>query len=136
MAVPVTIHKQHNICAQGAEVYVTKVRSRGKYTTEMMADDISQRCSLNRADVVGCIAAFEEIIAERLARGYTVVFDGLGWFRIIADSTLTSIEQAERRGFRVDDTIKSWKIRFHPSVRLRNFLKSGIECEFFHPSNH
>lgn len=127
MTVPIRLYKMQSICKNGDTVVRATVSSKGQYSTDMLAEDISERCSLSRPDVVAAIAAFEEIIAERLARGYTIHFHGLGWFRLMIKTKLTSEEEISQPRWNVDSIIKSWEVRFRPSTRLKTTLLEQIE---------
>lgn len=103
---------------------VAKAVTRGLYTFDMMADDISHSCSLTRADVVGCMEALIEHTMRHLDDGYTVDYRGLGRFQLTVDSGWTTPEDAARPDFRADSLVKKFKLRFLPNNKLQSRLRS------------
>ena len=104
-------------------------KSRGKYTFDMMADDISHSCSLTRADVAGCMEALIEKTVEHIMDGYVVDYRGLGTFVLRVDSRMATREETQARGFRVDNLIKDYKLRFLPAIRIKKVLRENIEVQ-------
>jgi predicted histone-like DNA-binding protein len=107
--------------------YVARAKSRGKYTFDMMADDISHSCSLTRADVAGCMEALIEKTVQHIMDGYTVDFRGLGSFVLKVDSRLATPEETQARGFRVGSMIKDYRLRFNPEIRIKRKIRELAE---------
>ena len=118
----------HNNPLDPAEprMMIARAKSRGRYTFDMMADDISHSCSLTRADVAGCMEALIEQTVQHIMDGYTVDYRGLGSFMLQVDSGRATPEETKARGFRVGSMIKDYRLRFLPDIRIRRKLR---ECE-------
>jgi predicted histone-like DNA-binding protein len=108
---------------------VAKAVTRGLYTFDMMADDISHSCSLTRADVVGCMEALIDHTMRHLDDGYTVDYRGLGRFQLIVDSGWTTPEEAARPDFRPASLVKSFRLRFLPNQKLQKRLRATATTE-------
>ena len=75
---------------------------------------IVDECTLTRSDVLGCLAALERHIGAALRNGESVRFGDLGSFRITVSS-----EPADNKQSVYASNVKSVKVRFTPSTRLR-----------------
>ena len=75
---------------------------------------IVDECTLTRADVVGCLAALERHIGSALRNGESVRFGDLGSFRLTVNSEAADTKQDVKAA-----SVKSVKVRFTPSTRLR-----------------
>lgn len=58
----------------------------GQITTDRLARDICERCSLTHADVVAAVSALSEVIQGHLANGHTVNLKDIGLFSVSASS--------------------------------------------------
>lgn len=50
----------------------------GRITTEELAEEIADRCSLTRGDVLATVCEMSDIILERLKEGYSVELKDMG----------------------------------------------------------
>lgn len=66
--------------------YHARLVVRGTIGLDDIADTIESRCSLRKSDVVGVFAEFSNIFKEELSNGRSVHIDGVGSFRIKAES--------------------------------------------------
>ena len=122
----IKLHLHHNpLHPEEPWKLIARAKSRGKYTFDMMADDISHSCSLTRSDVVGCMEALIQQTVQHIMDGYTVDFRGLGTFMLKVDSDRATPEETEARGFRVDSMIKDYKLRFLPDIRIRRKIREN-----------
>ena len=128
--IDIKLHLHHNpLNREEPWKMIARAKSRGKYTFDMMADDISHYCSLTRADVAGCMEALIEKTVEHIMDGYTVDYRGLGTFMLKVDSDRATSEETQARGFRVESMIKDYKLRFLPDIRIRRKLRENIEVQ-------
>ena len=65
--------------------YAVPVTS-GQVTGDMLAHEISERCSLTPADVVASISALSDVMQDHLRIGNTVYLEGIGLFSLSASS--------------------------------------------------
>ena len=59
------------------------------YSSEDMARDISEASSLSKADVIGALRAFSEILEAKLKLGYNVKLERIGTFSLSVTSDKT-----------------------------------------------
>ena len=79
------IVKQKNaLDTDKAEMYFPRLTSRTKYDLHDVADMISQRSTLNKADIIATLISLEEVIPEFLKSGSIVDLGRLGTFSIQA----------------------------------------------------
>ena len=58
--------------------YHARVISKGTISSEQLAEEIHERCSLSTADVAAALLALSQITAEKLKDGYNVHIEGIG----------------------------------------------------------
>lgn len=83
-----------------------------------IVENISTRCTVNRADVRAVIIALEEVILEHILHGHSVRLGDLGSFRPTIKSS--GSEKPEEVGVR---NISALRVRFNPGATLRNSLR-------------
>jgi len=97
--------------------------SAGNYSSEDMANDISEATSLSKADSVGALRAFSEILETRLIMGYNVKFDRIGTFSLSAISEACNTEKECK-----PNKVKFGKITFKADNKLR---KKMVDVKFY-----
>lgn len=102
---------------EAAPKYYGTAVSTGKVDLEEMAEQISKRCTVKTADVMGVIKAFEDQFRSALLNGEIVDLNGIGRFRV----TLTGKGAATEEDFD-PSLIKGVYVRFHPAKKLREVL--------------
>ena len=103
--------------------------ARGRYGFDQMADDISNACSLTRADVAAALTAMLEYTQAALLDGQIVELEGIGRFRITVEAGLCTPDEAVRRGLCADDVIRKYNVRFRPDARLSKHVASHARAE-------
>lgn len=89
-------------------------------TLKLITDEISQNCTLTRADVVACLAALQQVIINHLKDGRSVRMGDLGSFRLsMRGKGAATAEEVK------SDKIKSIRVLFTPSGTLQNTFKVG-----------
>ena len=89
-------------------------------TLKLITDEISQNCTLTRADVVACLAALQQVIINHLKDGRSVRMGDLGSFRLsMRGKGAATAEEVK------SDNIKSIRVLFTPSGILQNTFKVG-----------
>lgn len=101
---------------EAPKYYGTAV-STGKVDLEEMAEQISKRCTVKVADVMGVIKAFEDQFRNALLNGEIVDLDGIGRFRV----TLTGKGALTEEDYD-PSMIEGVYVRFHPAKKLREVL--------------
>ena len=67
--------------------YFAETVSMGTVGVEQLAEEISRNCTLKSSDVQGAIIALQEVMANHLQSGETVVLPGIGSFSLSAESS-------------------------------------------------
>ena len=95
-------------------MYFPRLTNRTKYNLHDVADMISRRSTLNKADIVATLVSLEEVIPEFLQGGGIVDLGYLGTFSIQANvGTSATEEEVSWRNF------KSVKAKFRPGKALK-----------------
>ena len=91
--------------------YFAETVSMGTVGVEQLAEEISRNCTLKSSDVQGAIIALQEVMANHLQNGETVVLPGIGSFSLSAESS--GAESPKK--FSLQRHIRGIKCRFRPS---------------------
>lgn len=91
--------------------------SNGKLELEDLAEEISQRCTVKIADVVGVIKAFSIQFRKALLAGEIVSLDHIGNFRVTCSGKGSLTEEDFK-----ESMIETCHVRFHPCKVLRDTL--------------
>jgi predicted histone-like DNA-binding protein len=113
------VPKQNNIASPPQTQYYPCVVSSGGVDLEFLAEKVSSRSTLTRADCYAVMVAMTEVIGEELARGRIVKIDQLGSFSLTLKGTGT--DDPERLN---KNTIIGAKILFKPAQQLKIILKN------------
>ena len=103
--------------------------SRGTYAFDQMCDDISEACSLTRADVTAAMESMLMFTKMALLAGQTVELRDFGRFRICIKSRQCTLAETQAREFRIDSLVRKFMLRFVPDIRLRRLIARGAEAE-------
>lgn len=88
---------------------------------DQVAAEISERCTVTRADIVGILKALETQLEHALLEGYTVRLGQIGSFRLTAKAV--SVEEKDDVSAAL---VRNPRVRFAPSVWLRNKLRRDV----------
>ena len=99
------VPKQNNLVSPPEVKYYPCAVSKGEADLDSLADVVSSRSSMSRADCYGVIIGLTEAIGEALADGKIVRIDALGTFQITIQGT--AADSPEELG---KSTIKGTKI--------------------------
>lgn len=91
--------------------YFAETVSMGAVDVDQMAEEISRNCTLKTGDVKGALVALQEVMADHLQNGETVVLPGIGSFSLAAESS--GVEAPEK--FNLQRHVRGIKCRFRPS---------------------
>lgn len=103
--------------------------SRGTYGFDEMCDDISESCSLTRADVTSAMESMLLFTRMALLAGKTVEFRNFGRFRICISARQCTLAETQEREFRLDNIIRRYMLRFVPDIRLRRYIARNAVAE-------
>ncbi|WP_321517661.1 HU family DNA-binding protein [uncultured Bacteroides sp.] len=109
-----------NISENPKQGFYAQVVTKGTIDTRELCKAISEKCSLNVADMKAAIEALAQTIEDKLQDGYNVSIDELGTFSVSAESR-TVQDSEEIRG----QSVKVKNINFRPSVRLKTTMKTS-----------
>jgi predicted histone-like DNA-binding protein len=99
-------------------MFYPRLTGRQSYDLNDVAEMISMRSSLSRADIVATLVSLEEIIPELLTSGYSIKLGELGTFSIQAKAqTSPEASQVTWRSFRSLIT----RFRAGKALKLRLF---------------
>lgn len=82
---------------------------------DQVAAEISERCTVNRADVVGILKALEQQVKRALLEGYTVRLGHIGSFRIT-----TKAESVDDKKDATALLVRKARVRYTPSVWIKS----------------
>lgn len=85
---------------------------------EQVAAEISARCTLTRADVVGVLKVLEEQVKQALIGGYTIRLGHLGSFRLT-----TKAETVDEKSDVNTLLVRKARVRYTPSVWIKQKLQ-------------
>ena len=107
--------KQKNaLDSEKTELYFQRLTNRTKYDLYDVADMISQRSTLNKADIIATLISLEEVIPEFLKSGSIIDLGRLGTFSIQAKAeTSPTKEEVSWRSF------KNVRAKFRPGKALK-----------------
>lgn len=107
------VKKRNALHAQKQEMFYPRLTESRKYNMDQVADLISERCSLTKADIFATLVSMEDVIPELLIVGQRVELGRLGAFSLQANAeTSTSAAAVSWRSF------KRLFTRFHPGKAL------------------
>jgi len=113
------IIKQRNALDENNEMYYPRLAGRGKYELKDVAEAISERNTLSKADVIATLISLEEIVPYLLTSGYSVSLGDLGTFSLQANaSSFSDKSKVTWRSF------KSVKVRFRAGKALKILLSN------------
>lgn len=90
----------------------------GRVTTEELADEIADRCSLTRGDVLAAVVELSDVILERLKDGYSVELRDLGDLYLSAGS-----EGFANKKDCTPRRVKAKRVCFRMGTRLRRQMQ-------------
>ena len=99
--------------------YHARVISKGTVSSEQLAEEIHERCSLSTADVAAALLALSQITAEKLKDGYNVHIEGIGHLQL----TLQCPPIQSPKEIRAE-SIHFKSIAFRPSASLKRKLQA------------
>ncbi len=99
--------------------YHARVISKGTISSEQLAEEIHERCSLSTADVAAALLALSQITAEKLKDGYNVHIEGIGHLQL----TLQCPPIQSPKEIRAE-SIHFKSIAFRPSASLKRKLQA------------
>lgn len=92
--------------------------TKGRITTDQLAEAIADRCSLTRGDVLAAVCEMSDIILERLKDGYSIELKDMGDFYLAAGS-----EGYEVAKDCTPHRVKAKRVCFRMGSRLRKEMK-------------
>lgn len=105
----------------------------GVYGFDEMAEDVAHSTTLTEADSIGAVTAIMAHMRAALLRGKSVELEGIGKFHIVLKSHTVPRTEAQRRGFRVAQLLRGFRVQFIPTTRLKAYLAKGLEIELIKP---
>ena len=99
--------------------YHARVITKGTLSSEQLAEEIHERCSLSTADVAAALLALSQITAEKLKEGYNVHIDGIGHLQL----TLQCPPIQSPKEIRAE-SVHFKSIAFRPSTFLKRQLQT------------
>ena len=99
--------------------YHARVISKGTVSSEQLAEEIHERCSLSTADVAAALLALSQITAEKLKDGYNVHIEGIGHLQLTLQCPpIQSPKEIQA------ESIHFKSIAFRPSASLKRKLQA------------
>ena len=82
MAIQYDFYRSPNSEGTNKERYHARVVSSGKISTEQLAKEINQECSLTPADIKAVLVSLSDKLAKHLSEGRKVYLEGIGHFQV------------------------------------------------------
>lgn len=93
--------------------YPESVTTGKQITTKQLADTLSDRCTVTRADTLAVLTDLGKVMSIYMAAGSSVKLDGIGSFRYTINASKNGVETPDE----VDATnIKGVRVRFTPET--------------------
>jgi predicted histone-like DNA-binding protein len=99
--------------------WYAQIKSDGDVSLKELGKEISQRCTINYADVLAALEALNQILMQNLDKNKIVRFGNLGSFRIVAGS-----KGAETKEKFTSSMIKTKKVIFTPGEDIKAMLNN------------
>jgi len=106
---------------QSLKFYPTSTTPEPRLLSQL-TDEIEQKCTLTRVDILACLTALQESIISHLKDGRSVRFGELGSFRL----SLTGLASAKAEEVKVEN-IKNVRVIFRPSTNIRKSFRIGAK---------
>jgi len=113
------VAKQNNIATPPQIKYYPCAVSQGTIDLERVADIISSRSSLSRANCYGVLIAMTDVIGDALKQGNSVNLESLGAFSLTLRGTAADTSDTLGKA-----NISTAKILFKPAKRLKKILSN------------
>lgn len=125
MAIKYRISKRKNNISSTAETnYILQAVSTGEIDIERLSYEISTESTLSETDVRAVLDALGRKLKEHLEDGKTVSLENIGRFKI----GFKSVAQPNKSLLRTQEVSK-FRINYQPSIKLKRWLKKGLEME-------
>ena len=98
--------------------YHARIVPSGTISTEKLAEEIQNRCSLSTADVKAALVALADIMAEKLRDGYSVHLDGIGYLQMTLKCPPVKSPKEVRA-----ESIQFKSVAFRPAARMKHLLQ-------------
>lgn len=95
--------------------YYPRAISLGTIGTDELAGMISKRCTITKADVLGCLAALSEVMNEQITDSKSVKLNGIG---IFSPKIHTAAMVEELKDFNPNSHIKGYGVNFLPEFTI------------------
>ena len=82
MAIQYDFYRNPNSGGANKERYHARVVSSGQISTEQLAKEINQECSLTPADIKAVLVSLSDKLAKHLSEGHKVYLEGIGHFQV------------------------------------------------------
>jgi predicted histone-like DNA-binding protein len=116
----IVLEKHHPSKPDEPKRFYAQAKSRGSLHLRDIAQTLSERSTLSRADVLAVLEGLIELIPEKLMEGYLLKLGDLGTFRLGFKSA--GEEKAEKVG---PKSISGPRINFLPSTLIKGELKKA-----------
>jgi predicted histone-like DNA-binding protein len=105
--------------SEGKSKFHARVVPKGTMTTDMLARFIQQASSLTEGDVKAVLIALSDIAKSKLADGYRIYLEGLGYFQLtLSCPPVNSLHEIRAESVRVKTIV------FRPEADFKNFFKT------------
>lgn len=89
---------------------------------DQLTDEIEQKCTLTRVDIMACLTALQESIVSHLKDGRSVRFGELGSFRVsLTGKGCESADEVKT------DSIQRIRVLFRPSAQITKSIRIGAK---------
>lgn len=80
MSVNYTLQRMNDLNHEGETILVPKMILRGRYSSKELAKEMEKYSTFSRSEIMGILTLLSEMIAYKMANGYSVKLDEIGTF--------------------------------------------------------
>ena len=125
MAIQYRISRRKNNIGTTAEInYIMQAVSTGDIDIERLSQEISTESTLSETDVRAVLDALGRKMMQHLEDGKTVSLENIGRFKI----GFKGIAQPTKSLLRTQ-VVSKFHINYQPSIKLKRWLRRGLELE-------
>ena len=119
MAIQYDFYRNPNSGGANKERYHARVVSSGQISTEQLAKEINQECSLTPADIKAVLVSLSDKLAKHLSEGHKVYLEGIGHFQV----NLRCKEEVRTVNASRSESIEFKSISYRADNELKKHLK-------------
>lgn len=124
MAIQYDFYRNPNSAGTNKKRYHARVVASGQVSTDQLAKEINQECSLTPADIKAVLITLGEKLAKHLSEGRKVHLEGIGHFQV----NLRCKEEVRTVHAIRSENIEFKSVSYRADIELKKYLKQQKIC--------